>query len=66
MVSKIPTGAWYRTCQECGHEQLAKEPSLSRPLPDSYANAKCKKCKSTALDYGTVKTDQFDWADDEA
>lgn len=41
---------WVRKCQECGHKQAAKEPSL--PLTESYRNSKCRKCKSEALDYG--------------
>lgn len=48
---------WYRTCQECGHEQVAKEPPRDKELTDSYRNFKCRKCKSESLDYGTMKTD---------
>ena len=40
---------WIRICQECGHKNLAIRPLL---LKDTYLNAKCKKCKSEALDYG--------------
>lgn len=53
----INIGDWYRTCQECGHEQRAKEPDHSRELAPSYRNAKCRKCKSEALDYGSTKSD---------
>ncbi len=56
----IPIGHWYRTCQECGHEQTAIEPDSKKPLTDSYRNSKCRKCKSPALDYGTHKTDLED------
>lgn len=43
---------WVRTCQECGHTQLDKQPDPNKNLPDSYRDRKCKKCKSEALDYG--------------
>ena len=44
--------SWIRTCQECGNEQKAKEPDSQKDLTDSYRNSKCRKCKSTSLDYG--------------
>jgi hypothetical protein len=43
---------WYRTCQECGNRQHDTEPKFG--LTDVYCNRKCKKCKSPALDYGTL------------
>jgi hypothetical protein len=45
-----------RTCQECGHTQTDKEPT--KGITDSYLNKKCKKCKSEALDYGSLQ--EFD------
>jgi hypothetical protein len=39
-----------RTCQECGHKQKAKDPK--GVLSEAYANAKCRRCYSPALDYG--------------
>ena len=51
---KITPGRWYRTCQECGHQQAAKQPPAGKELTDSYRNAKCRKCHSEALDYGTT------------
>jgi len=41
---------WIRTCQECGHEQKAIQPK-GEPT-DVYRNSKCRKCKSSGLDYG--------------
>ena len=62
---EIPLGYWYRTCQECGEEQISKAPSLSTGISDSYRNAKCKVCKSEALDYGKYKTSEdYDWIDE--
>jgi hypothetical protein len=49
---KFEDGDWYRTCQECGNKQRAKRPDLNHELTNSYANSKCRKCKSEALDYG--------------
>lgn len=43
---------WIRTCQECGHKQKANRPSQDKELSLAYTEAKCKKCKSEALDYG--------------
>lgn len=42
---------WARKCQECGAVQEAVEPK-NNVLTDAYANAKCRKCRSTALDWG--------------
>ena len=50
--------SWVRCCQECGHVQRAKEPDSGKELSASYANAKCKRCKSEALDYGKHARDQ--------
>lgn len=47
---------WIRTCQECGHEQEEKKPKNFK-IADAYANKKCKKCKSEALDFGSMKDD---------
>ena len=41
---------WIRTCQECGNKQAAKPPAEYRN--DSWRDLKCRKCHSTALDYG--------------
>lgn len=42
---------WIRTCQECGHKQPSK------PIPEftteSWKYTKCRKCKSSSLDYGS-------------
>ena len=43
-----------RTCQECGHKQEATPPNKDKELSTAYCNAKCKRCKSEALDYGKV------------
>ena len=48
----IPAAKWIRTCQECGYIQEAVRPSRGTELPASYTYAKCKRCKSEALDYG--------------
>jgi ribosomal protein S27E len=39
-----------RKCQECGHIQTAIKPEYEPSI--AYCNAKCRKCKSEALDYG--------------
>jgi hypothetical protein len=54
--------AWIRTCQECGHKQLASQNPIDfkNGIPDSYLNAKCKKCKSESLDYGTQNASYYD------
>jgi hypothetical protein len=54
----IRAGQFYRTCQECGHVQLAKDPQ--HMVSDAYCNAKCKRCKSEALDYGTTRAKDFE------
>ncbi len=40
-----------RTCQECGNEQEAKDPSTQKS--EGWRNMKCRKCKSEAMDYGS-------------
>lgn len=64
MSKAIEPREWYRTCQECGHEQCAKKPSQENPLTDSYLFAKCRRCKSEALDYGTTKNSDEDLDDE--
>ena len=46
---------WIRTCQECGHKQEDKHPTLVWGL-DAYMDRKCRKCKSMGLDYGKEET----------
>lgn len=61
---------WFRTCQACGHVQQATEPK-GKPS-DAYLNAKCRKCKSEAFDYGSSADprlpaeDYTAWANNEA
>lgn len=40
-----------RKCDECGRLQAAREPR-GEPT-DSYCNAKCRRCRSPALEYGS-------------
>lgn len=40
-----------RTCQECGHRQEMKDPGTQKS--DGWTEAKCRKCKSQSLDYGS-------------
>lgn len=40
-----------RTCQECGHKQIANHPNTY--ADDSWRNLNCMVCKSEALDYGS-------------
>jgi transcription elongation factor Elf1 len=42
---------WIRTCQSCGHQQVAKCPKEYKN--DSWQDLQCKKCKSIDFDYGT-------------
>ena len=44
---------WIRTCQECGYRQEDIKPNVEKAIPDSYCDRKCKKCKSSALNFGT-------------
>ena len=43
---------WIRICQECGNKQEDKD-----PITYAYLNKKCKKCKSEALDFGSMHSD---------
>lgn len=47
---------WVRTCQECGHKQISAKPNPDAELTDAYRNKKCRRCKSSGLDYGTEMT----------
>lgn len=44
---------WMRECQECGNKQEDNIPN--EVMSFSYANRKCKKCKSESLDYGSYE-----------
>jgi hypothetical protein len=54
---------WIRTCQECGHQQVAKPPAEYKS--ESWRFLKCKKCKSESMDYGSQKRDPGDEDDDD-
>ena len=47
---------WIRTCQECGTKQ--ETPPPAKPPTPAWMFKKCKRCKSSALDYGS-----FDYGD---
>ena len=48
---------YIRRCQECGYEQEAKDPATYSN--ESWHNTKCKFCKSSALDYGSQREDNY-------
>lgn len=48
---KFDVNAFLRTCQECDHVQLDRDPE-GQPT-EAFRNRKCKKCGSEALDYGS-------------
>ena len=58
------SAVWTRECQECGHKQKAKKPDATKPMTDSYANSKCRKCKSMGLDHGRMmsEVEELSWA----
>jgi ribosomal protein L40E len=49
----VESEVWIRTCQECGYKQPARSPA--RYATDSWRETKCRKCKSPALDYGSMR-----------
>jgi hypothetical protein len=55
---------WTRTCQECGHQQVSKLPPSNARSLEAYFNAKCRKCKSESLDYGTYPSPDEDWVEE--
>jgi hypothetical protein len=54
---------WIRTCQECSHKQRDKKPTASPT--DTWLEKKCRKCKSSALNWGSENAsfyDNEDWS----
>ena len=47
----LPEGAHVRTCQECGHAQVAKDPATQKG--EGWRDLKCRKCKTEAMDFGS-------------
>lgn len=47
----VDENLFVRTCQECGHRQVMKNPDEQKS--DGWRDAKCRKCKSPALDFGS-------------
>ena len=47
-----------RTCQECGHKQVAKDPATYKDKEkEAWRDVQCKKCKSEgSLDYGSEQS----------
>ena len=44
---------WLRRCQECGNTQSdTPPPTATQSAYDKWAEHKCQRCKSIALDYG--------------
>lgn len=50
---QFPKGVHVRTCQECGHAQIMKDPALIKDEAEKWREAKCRKCRSEALDFGS-------------
>jgi hypothetical protein len=67
LIERAADDAWIRTCAECGHQQVSKKnpEEFKDGLPESYRNAKCRKCKSEALDFGTSNASCDDWMTDD-
>mgnify|MGYP005832884969 CR=1 FL=1 len=65
-TSSNPQRQFTRTCQSCGHQQTSRNPAtLKGGVTNSYLEAKCRKCKSRDLDWGSVKSsDHEHWLDD--
>ena len=55
---QFPKDAHVRTCQECGHAQIMKDPADQKS--DAWRDAKCRRCKSEALDYGSRNVEQVE------
>ena len=51
---QFPENVHVRTCQECGHTQVAKHPKDY--TSDNWRDLKCKRCKSESMDYGQTNT----------
>lgn len=51
---QFPAGVHVRTCQECGHLHVMKDPSMMKG--EGWRGAKCRKCKSEALDFGQTNS----------
>jgi hypothetical protein len=51
----LPENAHIRTCQECGHAQVAHNPDKYKS--DIWRDLKCSKCKSAAMDFGSVNSE---------
>lgn len=43
---------WLRKCQECGHTQAMKSPEGQKT--EGWREAKCRRCGSEALDFGSL------------
>lgn len=50
------TRKFIRTCQECFHEQEARDPETIKG--EKWRDLKCRSCKSEAMDYGSWR--EFD------
>ena len=55
---QFPEGVHVRTCQECGHQQVMKDPDTMKG--EAWKDAKCRKCKSEALDFGQTNSEMED------
>lgn len=55
-----------RTCQECGHQQVMKDPATYKDKTnENWRDLMCRRCKSTgSLDYGSYRNDNTTEAED--
>lgn len=46
-----------RTCQECGHQQMGKDPAtyIDKAGKEPWRDVKCKRCGNDSLDYGSKR-----------
>lgn len=49
---------WFRTCQECGYRQEARNPDTYKG--EGWRELKCKRCKSPGLDFGSETDGDFE------
>lgn len=60
---QFPVGVHVRTCQACGHEQVMKDPSTMKG--EAWREAKCRRCKTEALDFGSTNVEQKEDEDED-
>lgn len=63
---EFPSFAYIRTCQSCGHKQVARDPNTisMKMAKETWRSLKCAACGAEDMDYGSTNVDVVEEKDE--